>query len=343
MRLVNLYGPDNFQIDEVPRPSVGPEDALLRVMVCGICGSDLGYVAAGGLLGPAEQAMPLGHELSAVVEEVGTAVQGLSPGMRVAVNPMGAGNAIGNGGPEGGFADYLLVRNAARGGCIHPLSDAITPHMGALVEPLAVSLHAVKKGGAGTGTRAAIFGAGPIGLGAIPALKARGAADIVAVDLSRARLGLARQLGADAALHPEEGSVWEELRSRHGEVDVFGFPSAATDLFIDASGSGALLQEMIANAGPGARLVVAGLHKAPVPVDFAVVLMKELSICGSMAYPDDEFSEVISMLEEGKTDVTPLISECFPLAEFSQAFSAARNPEHGAKIMVEIGLREEGR
>ena len=341
MRVVNLYGPDNFRIDEVPRPSVGPRDALLRVMVCGICGSDLGYVATGGVLGPAERAMPLGHELSAVVEEVGAEVPDIHPGMRVAVNPMGAGNAIGNGGPEGGFADYLLVRNAADGGCLFPLSDSITPYAGALVEPLAVALHAVKKGGAEAGAKVAIFGVGPIGLGTIPAFKARGAADIVAVDLSHTRLDLARQLGANAALHPEEGSVWEQLRARHGEVDVFGTPASGTDILVDATGSGAVLQEMIAGAGPNAHLVVVGLHKQPVPIDFAVVLMKELSISGSMAYPEDEFSEVISMLEQGM-DVSPLISERFSLAAFPEAFAAARNPEHGAKIMVEISLGTQG-
>lgn len=72
-------------------------------------------------------------------------------------------------------------------------------------------------------------------------------------------------------------------------MDVFGTPAAGTDILVDATGSGAVLQEMIAGAGPNAHLVVVGLHKQPVPIDFAVVLMKELSISGSMAYPEDEF------------------------------------------------------
>ena len=343
MRLVNLYGPDDFRVDEVSRPAVGPQDVLLRVMVCGICGSDLGYVAAGGLLGPAEQVMPLGHELSGIVEEVGAEVRDITPGMRVVVNPMGADNAIGNGGPEGGFADLLLVRNAARGGCLFPISDSISPHIGALVEPLAVSLHAVKQGQAQAGTRAAIFGAGPIGLGTIPALRARGAADIAAVDLSRARLDLARRLGADAALHPEQDAVWKELGQRHGEADVFGARAVATDLFIDATGSGAVLREIVANAGPGACLVVVGLHRKPVDIDFAAVLMKELTIRGSIAYPDNEFAEVVEMLEAGDTDVSPLVSKCFSLADFPSAFAAASNPEHGAKVMIEIGMHGAGR
>ena len=101
-RQLRVHRPDVLGLDEVPRPTPGPRDVLVRVVVCGICGTDLGYLATGGLRGSGEQPMPLGHELSGVIDSIGDEVEDLRPGMRVVVNP--DDDAIGNGGPEGGFA-----------------------------------------------------------------------------------------------------------------------------------------------------------------------------------------------------------------------------------------------
>lgn len=78
MKLVNLYGPDDFRLDNVPEPVAGEHDIVLGVKACGICGSDLGYVAAGGLIGPGDEPMPLGHELSGIVDQIGSSVEGKS-------------------------------------------------------------------------------------------------------------------------------------------------------------------------------------------------------------------------------------------------------------------------
>ena len=114
MRAAIIHGPGDLRLDERPEPAPAPADVVVRVHACGICGSDLGYVAAGGLGAPgAGGRMPLGHEIAGVVARVGSAVRDLAPGDHVVVNPMAAGNNIGNGGPEGGLAPLLLVRNAA--------------------------------------------------------------------------------------------------------------------------------------------------------------------------------------------------------------------------------------
>ena len=104
MKQVNVHGPDDVRIDEAPEPIAGPQDAVVRVAACGICGTDLRYVRLGGLAGPMPQPMPLGHELAGVVESVGAEVANLKPGERVVLNPTANGNMIGNGGSEGGFA-----------------------------------------------------------------------------------------------------------------------------------------------------------------------------------------------------------------------------------------------
>ena len=110
----------------------------MRVHACGICGSDLGYIKLGGLAGPTGEPMPLGHELAGTIEAVGAEVEGFAPGTRVVVNPLAAGNSIGNGAPQGGFAPYLLVPNAAAGGALFEVPDEIPLDVAALSEPVGV-------------------------------------------------------------------------------------------------------------------------------------------------------------------------------------------------------------
>jgi threonine dehydrogenase-like Zn-dependent dehydrogenase len=116
---------------------------------------------------PVVEPIGLGHELSGTIAAVGQDVRGLAAGMRVIVNPMGGGNAIGNGSPEGAFAPLLLVRNAVAGDGIHPIPDSLPFETAALAEPLSVSLHAVHRSGVVPGSKVAVFGAGSIGLGIV--------------------------------------------------------------------------------------------------------------------------------------------------------------------------------
>jgi threonine dehydrogenase-like Zn-dependent dehydrogenase len=114
---------------------------VVRVATAGICGSDLGYVAVGGIAGPTDTPIPLGHELSGTIETLGSAVKGFAVGQRVLINPLF--NFIGNGGPEGGFAEKLLVRNLTEHpGSLVAMPDGLSFDDGALVEPLAVATHA---------------------------------------------------------------------------------------------------------------------------------------------------------------------------------------------------------
>ena len=100
MKAARIHGPNDLRVDEIPVPEPGPEDVLVRVSACGICGTDLGYVALGGVAGPTARPMPLGHEICGVVDRVGVRVRGLEPGQPVVVDPTAAGH-IGNGASEG--------------------------------------------------------------------------------------------------------------------------------------------------------------------------------------------------------------------------------------------------
>ncbi len=336
MLRVLLQTAEKFCVEETPCPSPGPDDVVVAVRHCGICGSDLQYIANGGVMGPAEGGMPLGHELAGVIHSVGANIRQFREGDRVCVNPMGAGNAIGNGGPEGGFAQFLLVRNAAAGDAVYHLPRHRSFRDGALVEPLAVGMHAVNRGDLTAGAKVVVFGAGAIGLSCVIALRHKGVDNIIALDYSESRCARALQLGAKKAFSPDDIDLLDTLRAEQGESQVLGgIPAADTDVYIDAAGAAGIVAQVLAVCKNDARLVVAGLHKQAVSVDLMMVLARELSIVGAMAYPD-EFPAVLSMLENPDLDLSPMVSHHFPLQQFDEALAQARMPANSAKVMVDM-------
>ena len=330
MKIAMVHGPDDLRLDDITAPEPGVDDVVVRIAACGICGSDLSYVAMGGLGGGP---MPLGHELAGVVERVGSGVRDLAPGEHVVVNPMAAGNNIGNGGREGGLAPLLLVRNAAAAPAVVPVPSHVPFARAALVEPLAVALHAVKRAAVGPAERVVVLGAGSIGLGMIYWLVRRGVRDVVAVDLSPLRRALALRFGARAALDPTARPLGEALAELHGAGSLFGWPVVQSDVYLDAAGAAALIGEVVTLARAGARLVVVALHQRPVPVDFRMLLAKELTITAAIGYPD-EFPEVIEMLATGDDTVDAMISHQVDWDDLPGAFAAARDTARAVKVVV---------
>jgi threonine dehydrogenase-like Zn-dependent dehydrogenase len=331
---VNVHGPADVRLDTVEGPEPGPRDAVVRVASCGICGSDVGYVKIGGIAGPTGSPMPIGHELSGVVEFVGSEVRGVRSGDRVVVDPLGAQNQIGNGGDEGGFTPRLLVRNAAEGRSLVPIPDGLPFETAALAEPLGVGMQAVNRGRAQPGEKAVVFGAGPIGLAAIATLRYRGVEDVIAVDLSDTRLEVARRLGARAIVNPSRDRVGSRIRELHGISLVMGAAMADSDLYIEASGAAPVLPQIIRGAKSGARLVVVALHREEIAVNFLLVMMKQLELLGSIAQPDD-WNDMIEML--AKVDLSAMITHRFPLERFAEGLAIAQDADAGAKVMIDCG------
>lgn len=331
MKVPFVFGPGDLRLCEVEPPRAGCRDVVLKVASVGVCGSDLGYVAMGGTTGPTERPIPLGHELSATVIEVGAEVSGFAVGERVIVNPLV--NAIGNGGPEGGFAERLLVRDvAARPQSLLKLPDGLSMDEGALVEPLAVGAHAANRLGAKPGDKVAVFGAGPIGLASTVMLRRRGVEDVVVFDPSPFRRERALKLGARAALDPRETPPAEALKALHGTVRVFSGEAPQTNGFIEASGA-QVLPEIIALARAGAAVCVASVQKKPVAVDFMQVMTRELTLTGALGYPT-ELAEVLRALAPGGVDLEPMVSHRFDGADVLTAFEMAARPDRAAKVLV---------
>lgn len=333
-RQVRVHSPGTVSVDRVDVASCGPRDALVEVHACGICGSDLTYIRLGGLAGPGGEPMPLGHEFAGVVAQVGAEVTGVSPGQRVVVHPGNdVSGRIGGGSPAGGLADVVLVRDAAAGGRLLPVPDDMPMDVAALTEPLAVGMHAAEQADVGPGDNVAVFGCGPIGLAAIAALADRGLSGIVAVDLSAERRRLAELLGASASIDPSQTKVWRELERLHGTRSLAYGHAPATDAFIEASGSDAVLTGIIDRAGPGARISVVALHYQPVPVNLLGVLMKELTIRGSMEYPA-RFADAVDLL--ARRDLSALITHRFPLDRVDAALALLGDSRECGKVMVTV-------
>lgn len=329
-----IHAPGVVSVDRVGLPACGPRDVVVDVAACGICGSDLSYIRMGGLAGPDGEPMALGHELAGVVAEVGAEVPGIAVGDRVVVHPGDDDlGRIGNGSPEGGLADSVLVREAARGGRLFAVPEGMGLDVAALAEPVAVGMHAAEQAEAEPGDTVAVFGCGPIGLAAIASLLDRGVSDVVGIDLSETRRNLAEQLGASATIDPTAGSVWRELARIHGDAAWAYGKAPATTVFIEASGSDRVLADIVDRSGRGARISVVALHYTPVPINFVNVLMKELTIRGSMEYPA-RFADAVDLLS--RRDLSALITDRFPLTEIDRALGLLAESRECGKVLIEI-------
>jgi len=333
MLQVRVHGPGDVRVDDVAEPDPGPRDAVVRVAACGICGSDLSYITMGGLAGPGGGPMCLGHEAAGTVDWVGPEVTSVRVGDRVVVKPgddeLGR---IGNGSPEGALAPLLLVAEADRDR-LHRVPDDLPLDVAAFAEPLAVGMHAAEQAAVQRGDGVAVFGCGPIGLAAIAALVDRGHDRVVAVDLSPTRLELALGLGAQAAFDPTATDIWEELARLHGTAAFMFGPTPSTAAFIEASGSSRVITEVLDHARVGGRLAVVALHYDPIPTNYLTVLMKELTIRGSIEYPA-RFADAIDLL--ARRDLSGLITHRFPLERFDDALTTLQGSKDCGKVLVAI-------
>ncbi len=332
MKVLTVHGPNDYRMDPFSMPTAGAHDAVIKISACGICGSDLSYIKWGTAGPNSVQPTPLGHEASGTIVQLGSSVSGFAVGDRVIVNPMTKSGVIGNGASEGAFAPYLLVKDVTEGNVLHHMPPGVSFETAALVEPLAVSMHAVNRSNAAPGERAVVFGVGPIGLGVVIWLRQRGLTDIVAVDLSAERLALASRLGASHVIRPDREDVASRLRELHGETALIGRAGAGSDLYFDVAGTPAIIPQIINMARLGARLVVVAVYGQPVPIDFLAMLMCELSITMSMGYPK-EFPLVVAALRELGDEVNGMITDRFSFQNILPAFERAFRPGAG-KIMV---------
>lgn len=333
MRAAIVSGADKTETIEIPIPQAGPDDVLVRMRACGICGSDTFYISVGGLP-PRQGSMPLGHEPAGEVVAVGGNVAGIAVGDHVVINPMAVpDDIIGNGGSTGALADYLLIKDAVRGRSLEVIPEHIPYEVAALNEPMAVARHAVNQVAPRPGDRVVVFGAGPIGLGATIALKSRGVSHVVVVDIQPARLDKALRVGADAVVNSAEEDVVARLIELHGPGESIWPDRSGTNIYLDAAGVPAVVTTALSAAQRGAKLGIVGVHKEPIALDFMNVMSNELTIIGSMGYPTEIF-EVTTDIVEHWEKYAVIISHTFGFDDLDDALQCAATPGASDKIVI---------
>ncbi len=344
MKVAHFTAPKKLEIVDLPKPTLHqPDAALLRIERVGVCGSDVHYYTD-GRIGDQVLVYPatLGHECAGTVVEVGAEVAHLRPGQRVAVDPalvcgvcdqcrQGRSNTCRNlrfmGSPGealGAVAEYRVVPAV---NCF-PIPEPMTLDEAVLVEPLSVSLHAVRLARVSPATRIAIIGLGPIGLGVLLCAKAIAPCTIYATDLLDERLELARQCGADWTGSANNNTATAAILKREpGGVDLV-FECAGDPLCIDDA------QQMLA---PGGTLMLVGIP----PTDrliFNVHRMrrKELTF-KSVRRQRDCVGPIIEMMAAGRIDARRMLSHRFPLDRIADAFElVARYGDGVIKALVDL-------
>ncbi|MGO4681262.1 zinc-dependent alcohol dehydrogenase [Microbacterium sp. 2MCAF23] len=335
MKSAVIIGPGRVEIKDVPDPQIGARDVLVAIRACGICGADPHSVSQGHIV-PGAAITPIGHEPAGEVVAVGDEVGGIAIGDHVVIDPTGVADAIlGGGGPQGALSELVAVREAVAGRNIIVIPDHVPWHVAALAEPLAVARRGVDRTHPQPEHQVIIFGAGPVGLGALLAFKAHGVRHIVVADIQPNRLAKALALGADAVIDSRTEDVRARLRELHGEgSDSFGRPGIpGTDIYLDAAGVAAVPEAVFAGPKLGAVYGIVGIHQKPIQMDSQMLIPSELTIVHSMGHPT-EMTAVAQDIADNTDLYTRIISDVIPFEEVAAAIDLAGRPEATDKVVV---------
>jgi len=339
MKALVLEQYNQFVYEDAPAPAVGPEDVLIQVKACGICGSDVHGMD--GSTGRRRPPVIMGHEAAGVIAEVGPRVTGWAKGDRVTfdstvwcgtcpfcrqgrVNLCDNRRVLGVSCEEyrrdGAFAEFVAVPQHI----LYRLPEGLTFERAAMVEALSIAVHAVGRAPVRPTDTAVVVGAGMIGLLVVQALRAAGCGRIIAVDLDLSRLDLARRLGADESL-PAGADVPAEVARRTA--------GRGADIAFEVVGVTAALVTAIACLRKGGSATLVGNLSPKVDLPLQQVVTRELSLHGSCA-SSGEYPKCLDMLARGTIDVGPLISAVAPLAEGAAWFQRLYNREPGLMKVI---------
>lgn len=368
---------------ERSQPDPGPGQVRLEVLRCGICGSDLharhgidewadlaakvGYER----FGRSQQSLVFGHEFSGRVAEYG-------PGCRAEVasgapvvalpilhGPQGVDTTGLSEHAPGAYAEQVLVQESM----MMAVPNGLDPSVAALTEPMAVALHAVNRGEVGKRDAAVVIGCGPVGLGVILMLKAKGVRTVIAGDFSPGRRSLAERCGADIVVDPAEVSPYEarppkdpgwltslpdalelafETREKlerlpFGWWHVWRLAEKAGlgpkhPVIFECVGVPGVISQIVDSAPLFSRVVVVGVCVGADSFKPAMAINKEIDLRFVLGYTPLEFRDTLMMLAEGEVDPRPLITGTVGLDGVAGAFDDLADPEKHAKILIDPAL-----
>ena len=348
MKAARWHGAKDIRVEEVAEPSVGPGQVKVKVAWTGICGSDLHEYLAGPIFVPVEQDHPLshdkapismGHEYCGTITELGDGVTDLAVGDRVAIEPIFACGTcaacragkynlcdslgfMGLSGGHGGFAAYSVVP----AGMAHKMPDSLSMEQGALVEPAAVALHAVRLSQIKAGDKAAVFGAGPIGLLVVEALRVAGASEIHVVEPSPQRRERALALGATSAVDPMAQDAVAAIRAATG---------IGVDVAFEVTGVPAVLAQCIDATNFEGQVLIVSIWESEAAFQPNSVVLKERQLKGTIAYRN-VYPAVMSLMTQGYFSAERLVTKRIQLDQIvQQGFEALVAEKSQVKILVE--------
>ena len=350
MKAARFYASRDVRIDDVPKPeNLAPDEVLVRNRLCGICGTDLHEYADGphfisqipNSFSGASIPQILGHEFSGVIEAVGRDVRHLRIADRVAIQPhMGPQDGyfgsrglhfLGNKGaasgltwPWGGFAEYAVMKAYAT----VRMPDGLTFEEGAMVEPAAVAVTAIDRGGLEPGGTILITGGGPIGALAVMAAHAAGAGKIFLSEPNPARRKRVESLGIPVTtIDPIATDLRKALQAQT-------FEGLGCDTAIECAGNPRAIADCIASVRPRGTVVLVGLTNAKAEFSPFDLIVRDVRIQGSLCYPTTLWPRIYSMIESGKFPVTNLIDAVIPLKDLVEdGFKPLLDPA-GTKLKI---------
>lgn len=326
---------DRVTVETVERPEPGPREALIRMSVTGVCGSDTHAVHGRHPF----IALPYhpGHEVVGVVESTGSKVTSVVPGQRVTVEPtLPCGRCkmcttdranlcehlqfFGCGWKEGGMADFFTIP-ADR---LHVVPDDLDDLTAALIEPLSTPVHAVRLAGDVAGKAVAILGAGPIGLLLLAVVRAHGAGRVVVTDVLSAKRERALSLGADDVADAAAVDVADRVRVALGE---------SADVVFDCVAIQSTVTQAVALASKGGTVVVVGVPSRDVTVSLPVIQDHQIRIQGSATYQAGDYDESIRLLHTGAVRKQDFVTAVHGLDNAADAFADSASGDH-LKVLI---------
>ena len=316
-------------IRDVQKPVLDKDEVLIKVQYCGVCGSNLHIYVEGIGIG-------LGHEFSGDIVEMGFEVDGWKIGDRVAINPrIPCGECYWCIRGEIGLCDKLFL-SAIRGqGAfatyakakyvqLYKLPGELMYEEGTMVEPTACALHAIKFSGMKVGDIVAVLGLGPIGLLIAQLAKISGAKAVYGTEISPSRIELAQNV-VDLVIHPKVANPVDRI------LDLTG--GMGPDIVFECAGNVETTQDSIALVRRGGTVIIPGMCFEAVETSFIDVVLKGLTLRGSLAWSAGEYAMALELIKNRIIDVNPLITDKFPLEDINRAFDKALKGE-GCKILV---------
>ena len=341
MEALVIHAPGDLRVETIDTAPLGAGQLQVRVRCGGICGSDLHYYQHGGFgTIRIREPMVLGHEVSGVIEAVGSSVTGFAAGERVAIspsNPCGVckfcqqglqnhcldmryyGSAMRMPHVQGAFRQQIVVETHQA----HKLADHVSDDEGAMAEPLSVALHAVTRAGPLLGKRVLVTGCGPIGALAIIAARRAGAAHIVATDVGAHTLGKALKVGADEVVNVAETP---------DGLQRFTADKGSFDVLFEASGNARALVGAFDALRPRGIVVQVGLGgEMTLPIN--TIVAKEFELRGAFRF-HEEFAVAVELLNKRLVDVKPLISATLSYRDSARAFALAADRSQAMKVIL---------